>query len=288
MRQTYSKVQDASVIFDIKTKINSTRQASLTVTEYFNKMNGLWLELDQYQEIKMVCNTDATTLNQIIKRDRIVEFLTRLNDEFDQVRIQIFGREKVPSLNEVFAMVRSEENQRGVMLSDIGIEGSATITAKKDGARFSMGKIEAKNREGLWCNFCNKPRHTRDHCFKLHGKEAVLKKMGGFKNMATQKQAYISAKEQEEGGIASKGKSIPGTNLAKLDSEEINKLTVFLKTINDRNCVFAQQGNCLHSVSLNASKTDKNDIWILNSRAPDHMTPDLLVFDTYEPIVTSK
>ena len=106
--------------------------------------------------------------------------------------------------------------------------------------------------------------------------------------MATQKQAYISAKEQEEGGIASKGKSIPGTNLAKLDSEEINKLTVFLKTINDRNCVFAQQGNCLHSVSLNASKTDKNDIGILNSRAPDHMTPDLLVFDTYEPIVTSK
>jgi len=37
---TYSKVQDASIIFEIKTKINSTRQGSLTTTEYYNKMNG--------------------------------------------------------------------------------------------------------------------------------------------------------------------------------------------------------------------------------------------------------
>ena len=48
VRQTYSKVQDVSVIFYVKTRINGTRQGSLTITEYFNKMNGLWLELDHY------------------------------------------------------------------------------------------------------------------------------------------------------------------------------------------------------------------------------------------------
>ena len=80
IKQTYSKVQDALVIFDLKTKINNTRQTSLTITEYFNKMNGLWLELDQYQEIKMVCNTDAATLNWIFERDRVVEFLAGLNN----------------------------------------------------------------------------------------------------------------------------------------------------------------------------------------------------------------
>ncbi|XP_052195607.1 uncharacterized protein LOC127803432 [Diospyros lotus] len=206
-------------------------------------MNGLWLELDQYQEIKMICSDDAATLSRIIERDRIVEFLAGLNAEFDQVRIQIFGREKLPSLNEVFAMVRSEENRRGVKLNESGIEGSAMVTARKDGTRFRAGKPEAKNREGLWCSFCNKPRHTRDNCFKLHGKEAVLKKMGGFKNMAAQKQAYISTKEQyEEGETTSKIESNSSTDLAQLDGEEINKLKAFLKTINNGNCVFAQQG----------------------------------------------
>lgn len=74
VRQTYSKVKDASVIFEVKTKINSTRQGLTTITEYYNKMKGLWLELDHYQAIKMVCNEDAATLNQIFERDRIVEF----------------------------------------------------------------------------------------------------------------------------------------------------------------------------------------------------------------------
>jgi len=203
-------------------------------------MNGLWLELDQYEEIKMICSNDAVTLSRIIERDRIVEFLARLNAEFDQVRIQILGREKLPSLNEVFALVRIEENRRGVMLSDRGTEGSAMTTVKKDGARFRMGKTEAnKNREGLWCSFCNKARYTRDYCFKLHGKEVVLKKMGGFKNMAAQKQAYISSKENEEGGTIGKEESAPGTEIAQLDGEEINKLKAFLKTINDENCTFA-------------------------------------------------
>ena len=58
----------------------------------------------------MVCREDATTLNRIIERDRIVEFLAGLNPDFGQVRVQILGKEKLPNLNEVFAIVRSEEN----------------------------------------------------------------------------------------------------------------------------------------------------------------------------------
>ena len=41
MRKTYSKVQDASVIFEIKTKNSGTRQGASTITEYFNKMKRL-------------------------------------------------------------------------------------------------------------------------------------------------------------------------------------------------------------------------------------------------------
>jgi len=88
-KQTYSKVQDVSVIYEVKTKISSTKQGGMTVTEYYNSMNGLWLELDQYQKIKMVCSADAATLNKIMERNRIVEFLAGLNSVFDQVRVQI-------------------------------------------------------------------------------------------------------------------------------------------------------------------------------------------------------
>jgi len=69
VRQTYSKVEDASMIFEIKSKIGGTKQGQLTVTEYYNRVRGLWLELDHYQDIKMVCSEDATTLNRIFERD---------------------------------------------------------------------------------------------------------------------------------------------------------------------------------------------------------------------------
>lgn len=48
VKRTYYKVQDALVVCEIKTKTSSTKQGSLIVTKYYNRMNGLWLELNDY------------------------------------------------------------------------------------------------------------------------------------------------------------------------------------------------------------------------------------------------
>jgi len=61
VHQTYSKVQDAALIYKIKTRISTTKQGTLLVTEYYNLMKGYWLEMDHYQGIKMKCNDDAKT-----------------------------------------------------------------------------------------------------------------------------------------------------------------------------------------------------------------------------------
>ena len=116
-----------------------------------------------------------------------MEFLASLNTEFDQVRVQILSREKLHSLNEVFAMVRSEENRRVAMLSEPNTKGSAMVSNKGEGARLRSGRSETKtsNCEGLRCTYCKKPRHTQDTCFKLHGKETVLSRIKGFKSLAS-------------------------------------------------------------------------------------------------------
>ena len=59
------------------------------------------------------------------------------------------------------------------------------------------GQNRTSNRDGQWCTFCRKPRHTRETCFKLHGKEVVLSRIGGFKSMG-QHQGYLSNKDPEE------------------------------------------------------------------------------------------
>ncbi|CAK8541417.1 unnamed protein product [Lathyrus sativus] len=55
----------------------------------------------------MECNKDTATLNTVVERDRIFDFLAGLNAEFDPIRVQILGKEKFPDLNEVFYTVHS-------------------------------------------------------------------------------------------------------------------------------------------------------------------------------------
>ena len=51
------------------------------------------------------------------------------NPEFDQVRIQILGKQEVLCFNEVVALIRGEESRRSVMLEPQTLDGS-TLVAK--------------------------------------------------------------------------------------------------------------------------------------------------------------
>ena len=64
----------------------------------------------------MKYSKDATIYQEFIEKERLFDFLASLNGEFDQVRVQILGRDPLPSLNEAFAIVRGEEGRRNVML----------------------------------------------------------------------------------------------------------------------------------------------------------------------------
>jgi len=114
--QTYSMKKDIAACYKIENKIFHTSQGSLSVTSYYGMLNGSWIELDQYQNLKMKCTDDSIALAQFLERMRIFKFLSGLNSEFDPIRIQILGKEKLPSVSKVFHIVRGEETRRSVML----------------------------------------------------------------------------------------------------------------------------------------------------------------------------
>ena len=75
-----------------------------------------------------------------------------------------------------------------------------------------------KKGDGVWCTFCNRPRHTRDKCWKLHGKPPS--RDWGKKGDNTRKggQAHIGAATSEEnrGGVI------------QLNQDEVEKMRSFL------------------------------------------------------------
>ncbi|RDX88727.1 hypothetical protein CR513_29635, partial [Mucuna pruriens] len=74
-----------TVCYDIKSKIFNSRQRILS--------------LDQYQGLKM-CKADSIAYIELVERGRIFEFLHGLNSEYNPIRIQILGKEKLLSLFE--------------------------------------------------------------------------------------------------------------------------------------------------------------------------------------------
>ena len=92
------------------------------------------------------------------------------------MRVQILGKNDLPSLNEVISIIITEESKKSVMLDPKPTEASAMVAKgggnrgfKKDQLPKENEKIGLKsmvndNRENMWCTFYKKPRHIREMC----------------------------------------------------------------------------------------------------------------------------
>ena len=145
------------------------KQGNKTVTEYANLLQNLWQELDHYRCIETKCAEDAVILKSFIEEDRVYDFFTGLNAEFDQVRVQILGKEEVPSLKETISLIRAEESRRGVMLESQVLEGSTMVTKLDHSSIQESGKADLSrssgrdNKDALWCTYCKKARHPKQN-----------------------------------------------------------------------------------------------------------------------------
>jgi len=52
MKMTYSKVNDATQIYEIRTRVAATKQDTPSIIEYTSILQTLWQELDHYQCIQ--------------------------------------------------------------------------------------------------------------------------------------------------------------------------------------------------------------------------------------------
>ena len=265
------------------------KQGTKSVTEYANSLQSLWQELDHYQCIKTKCSEDAAILKSFIEKDRVYDFLAGLNVEFDQVRVQILGKDEIPTLNETISLIRAEESRRGVMLEGQVEEKSAMMTRDQNIMKQGNGQavlsrlgLQGKDsKDSLWCTYCKKSRHTREKCWKLNGKPSTSSQYWGYKGgrKKSQGQAHMIATDLEI-----------TTEKEEFSKEEIGRLKELLESLGKSKtggtCSLALSGK---SVNSNIA-SDRNiiDSWIIDSGATDHMTNSSLRFKTYTPCPSNR
>src|SRR5262249_44784276 len=143
------------------------KQGEMTISQYFSELNGLWQELDYYQDFQAICTEDAVKFQKLLAKERVYDFLAGLNNEFDQIRVHVLGKTPFPSLEEAYSYVQQEESRRSAMLYVPQVEKSGLVAASDSPEQL---KAHSSNKDHLRCDYCGKPRHTKETCWKLHGR----------------------------------------------------------------------------------------------------------------------
>ncbi|XP_034685286.1 uncharacterized protein LOC117929704 [Vitis riparia] len=104
------------------------------------------------------------------------------------------GVKPLPSLREAFSEVRREESRKNLMMGSHQQLNMAESSALK--TQFAPFDNRQKIKGGRpWCDHCRKPGHSRETCWKIHGKPVdwkprqPLEKEGRGNHVATDEQS---------------------------------------------------------------------------------------------------
>ncbi|XP_010425644.1 PREDICTED: uncharacterized protein LOC104710704 [Camelina sativa] len=159
-------VMNGSRIQQIKAELACCKQRGLAIEAYYGKLNRIWDSLAAYRPIKTcrcgLCTCDLGAAHEADREeDKVHQFLCGLDDPYKAVRSSLVARVPVQPLEEVYNIVRQEED-----LSVSGEERHEVISfAVNTKPRF---RLEDKEKNVL-CKLCNRSGHVADNCFAVIG-----------------------------------------------------------------------------------------------------------------------
>ncbi|XP_058214986.1 uncharacterized protein LOC131326280 [Rhododendron vialii] len=206
--QTYFQQGNDAQCFELRKRLRTLEQNHRFVAVYFADLSEAWGEFDYYQGFQTVCAVDAANWLKRMEKERVYDFLAGLDLELDPIRVQVLGRVPFPSLGEAYSIVQQEKSRRGAMLhppisnrsvliatpqGHFGSDSGPILQGNKSQSGTSSGPPD---RASLQCDYCHNIGHTKDFCWKLHGKPS--RGRGGGRNghgrglVRSRAQAHVS------------------------------------------------------------------------------------------------
>ena len=195
-----------------------------------------------------------------------------LNKDLDEVCGRILGTKPMPNVREAFLKVHLEESRQKVMMgssssSSIG-EGSTLVV---HGSQQPLNNNNKPRKGQPWCNHYRRPSHTKDTCWKIHGKPTDWRL------------ARLSNDKESRKHLASTNDNTSlEPNLS--NKEQMELLHKMFAQSQSNNMIgtgsFAQIGNLISALNV---KQVKQGLWIVDSGASNHMMGDVSILRNYKP-----
>ncbi|XP_019238856.1 PREDICTED: uncharacterized protein LOC109218916 [Nicotiana attenuata] len=167
-------------LYQIQKEINDTSQGTLDITSYYTKLKKLWEELSTLsKKSQCTCNCTCGAKENIYKAEqdrRLIQFLMGLNETYTVIRGSILMINPLPNLAQAFSLLIQDEKQREIKPhTQLFVEStSMNVTNSRSSGYRTNYSPNNNNHAGQgrgrpMCDYCKKPGHTKDKCFKPHG-----------------------------------------------------------------------------------------------------------------------
>ncbi|KAG6530858.1 hypothetical protein ZIOFF_004619 [Zingiber officinale] len=267
------------ILNSLSSQIFKLEQGSMSVTNYFATLKGLWDEFDYYRMENWSSTDDHQRYLKLLEKDRIIKFLDGLNAEFENLKGQILGLDPTPSLEQVYYKILSEEGRRRTMNN----KGISTISPPVGETSVFIGSANkfrpggTKGRGDRFCRHCKRTNHDSDFCWEKYPE----KKPENFKHNAKKapNSGDIAIQKLENEEII--GSFVPSTT--GLSSTDIVNLQHLLSRLQASSSVSTpvQAHTGIHSLGLSVTGPSFYSPWVIDSGATDHMANAANSFISY-------
>ncbi|KAK6117979.1 hypothetical protein DH2020_048279 [Rehmannia glutinosa] len=169
---------DISRFYYVVSEMFSIKKSEMSMEKFLGKIQGLMAEFNKLMPV------GGSPTEQLAQRDKffVVFSLAKLEPEFEQVRNGILGDGSIPTTQEMFKRLLQVSSVSKENTSSSIIEHSALASQSQSRHDNNRGRGRGGNRGGRgggrgpfrFCDFCHKPGHTPEECWKLHGKPPVV------------------------------------------------------------------------------------------------------------------
>lgn len=104
--------RDLTRIYQVHREISTVNQGTFSVSEYYSKLRNLWDEYASLVPLPAYNCDKYRVYAEHIERQKIMQFLMGLNDNFAQSRSQILMIVPSPSLNQAYNIIIQDESQK--------------------------------------------------------------------------------------------------------------------------------------------------------------------------------
>ncbi|XP_009762103.2 uncharacterized protein [Nicotiana sylvestris] len=291
---------NSAELYQLQKELSNIVQGTSDIAGYYTKVKRIWDELDTLNTcVHFTCEYNCGGKSKTLKSlqdGRLIQFLMGLNDIYSAMRSNILMFTPLPSINQAYSLLIQDEKKGKFMLHNTLSGNQQTYFQKyANGEGKFKANLEGK-KSNLLCNYCKKPGHSIDKCYRIIGFLSTFKFTKSKRyHGGTHSNAAIMP---EENTIFSANTMVENTAGKAITQEQFSQLYQLLQQvkvqqveqISDANASANCAGKTVNAPNLyclSCFPYMNSTSWIIDSGASEHMTFDHSIVFNLKPLTKS-